>query len=129
MHALPNTTTQFIVREMIGDLDWLENVFMAENLKRLKAARDRCIAQLDALGIRYLKPQIGFFVMLDLRQVKSFSKREHEHKSHIHFSSISTSQTSTLKDDYTRVLSRIAFFSASLNLRRLFAAFKFGTSF
>ena len=71
MHALPNTTTQFIVREMIGDLDWLENVFMAENLKRLKAARDRCIAQLDALDIRYLKPRIGFFVLLDLRQVKS----------------------------------------------------------
>jgi len=65
MHHLPNTTTQFIARQFLSDYEWIEKVFIPENHRRLKAARDHLLALLDSIGVRYIKPRSGFFVLVD----------------------------------------------------------------
>ncbi|CAD5232082.1 unnamed protein product [Bursaphelenchus xylophilus] len=65
MHHLPNTTTQFIAREFINDYDWIEKVFIPENHKRLRHARDILCGHLDSINVPYIKPRSGFFVLVD----------------------------------------------------------------
>lgn len=50
-------------------LDWIENKFIPENKKRLKAQRDYVLELLDTLEVPYIKPRAGFFVLTDFSKV------------------------------------------------------------
>ncbi|KAI6186817.1 ACC synthase-like protein [Aphelenchoides besseyi] len=63
MHHIPNTTTQFIAREFLNDYDWIQNVFLPENHRRLKDARDHLLNLLKTLEVPFIKPRAGFFVL------------------------------------------------------------------
>ncbi|KAL3075485.1 hypothetical protein niasHS_011992 [Heterodera schachtii] len=65
MHHLPNCTTQFIMRQFLDDHEWVERVFLPENLRRMREARDRTLRSLQRMGVRCLKPRAGFFVLAD----------------------------------------------------------------
>ncbi|KAI6236801.1 ACC synthase-like protein [Aphelenchoides besseyi] len=65
MHHIPNTTTQFIAREFLNDYDWIQNVFLPENHRRLKDSRDHLLKLLETLQVPFIKPRAGFFVLVD----------------------------------------------------------------
>lgn len=52
-----------------GFADWIDDVFLPTNHRRLKAARDHLLSMLDEIGVPYIKPRAGFFVLVDFSKV------------------------------------------------------------
>ncbi|KAF7638372.1 Aminotran_1_2 domain-containing protein [Meloidogyne graminicola] len=65
MFHQPNCVTQFIMRHFLDDKDWFEQIYLPENLCRLKSARDRIISFLESQGIPYVRPRAGFYILAD----------------------------------------------------------------
>ncbi|KAI1701386.1 aminotransferase class I and II domain-containing protein [Ditylenchus destructor] len=62
--------------------DWIENVFLPTNLKRLKKARDQVLVKLDEWGVPYIKPRAGFFVLMDFSKYLDEPTFEGERRLH-----------------------------------------------
>uniref|UniRef100_A0A7E4VU61 Aminotran_1_2 domain-containing protein n=1 Tax=Panagrellus redivivus TaxID=6233 RepID=A0A7E4VU61_PANRE len=85
MYQGPNATTEFIIREIIGDKTWVRDAFLPEAWQRLKKARDNTIAFLQKLkkvsgkDLRWIKPRAGFFIMIDFSEflpAKTFAEEK-----------------------------------------------------
>ncbi|KAI1711660.1 aminotransferase class I and II domain-containing protein [Ditylenchus destructor] len=64
----PNALTQFVIREIVNDHDWVQNVYIPTNFQRLRNAREFVLHHLDKLGLPYMKPMAGFYVLVDFRK-------------------------------------------------------------
>ncbi|KAI1712282.1 aminotransferase class I and II domain-containing protein [Ditylenchus destructor] len=64
----PNALTQFVIREIVNDHDWVQNVYIPTNLQRLRSARDFVLHHLDKLGLPYMKPMAGFYVLVNFQK-------------------------------------------------------------
>lgn len=53
------------MRYFLDDKDWFEQVYLPENLRRLKISRDKLLSFLESQGIPYVKPRAGFYVLAD----------------------------------------------------------------
>jgi aspartate/methionine/tyrosine aminotransferase len=70
--------TQWLLGQMIADEEWVD-AFVRTNRERLGEAK-RCVTRaLDELGVPYLEPEAGFFLLLDLRRFLHASTFEAEH--------------------------------------------------
>ncbi|MDH3538463.1 MAG: aminotransferase class I/II-fold pyridoxal phosphate-dependent enzyme [Acidimicrobiia bacterium] len=58
--------TQFLLEQLISDERWVDG-FIAENQRRLGDTYRQVTAALDAVGIRHLPAEAGFFFLCDLR--------------------------------------------------------------
>jgi aspartate/methionine/tyrosine aminotransferase len=59
--------TQWMLGRMIADEAWVDG-FVQTNRTRLRGAKSRVTRALEALGVPYLEPEAGFFLLLDLRR-------------------------------------------------------------
>uniref|UniRef100_A0A7E4VWX0 Aminotran_1_2 domain-containing protein n=1 Tax=Panagrellus redivivus TaxID=6233 RepID=A0A7E4VWX0_PANRE len=71
MYQGPNATTEFIVRELVGDKDWVRNVFLPESNRRLRLFRDKVVTWLESVkqktgkDITWVTPRAGFFIFIN----------------------------------------------------------------
>nr|XP_040139663.1 1-aminocyclopropane-1-carboxylate synthase-like protein 1 [Ictidomys tridecemlineatus] len=59
---------QYQVAQLLQDHDWINRVYLPENLARLKAAHTYVSEELRALGVPFLSRGAGFFIWVDLRK-------------------------------------------------------------
>ncbi|XP_046926707.1 1-aminocyclopropane-1-carboxylate synthase-like protein 1 isoform X2 [Lynx rufus] len=59
---------QYQMAQLLGDRDWINQVYLPENHARLKAAHTYVAGELRALGIPFLGRGAGFFIWVDLRK-------------------------------------------------------------
>nr|XP_013216061.2 1-aminocyclopropane-1-carboxylate synthase-like protein 1 [Ictidomys tridecemlineatus] len=59
---------QYQVAQLLWDRDWINRVYLPENLARLKAAHTYVSEELRALGVPFLSRGAGFFIWVDLRK-------------------------------------------------------------
>ncbi|XP_058439435.1 1-aminocyclopropane-1-carboxylate synthase-like protein 1 isoform X2 [Marmota monax] len=59
---------QYQVSKLLQDRDWINRVYLPENLARLKAAHTYVSEELRALGVPFLNRGAGFFIWVDLRK-------------------------------------------------------------
>ncbi|KAM4848914.1 1-aminocyclopropane-1-carboxylate synthase-like protein 1 [Urocitellus parryii] len=59
---------QYQVSKLLQDRDWINRVYLPENLARLKAAHTYVSEELRALGVPFLSRGAGFFIWVDLRK-------------------------------------------------------------
>jgi 1-aminocyclopropane-1-carboxylate synthase len=70
--------TQWLLGRMISDEVWVD-AFVQENRKRLGDAKRRVTRALDEVGVPYLEPEAGFFLLIDLRRFLREPTYEAEH--------------------------------------------------
>ncbi|VTJ66308.1 Hypothetical predicted protein [Marmota monax] len=59
---------QYQVAQLLQDHDWINRVYLPENLARLKAAHTYVSEELRALGVPFLNRGAGLFIWVDLRK-------------------------------------------------------------
>ncbi|XP_077902325.1 1-aminocyclopropane-1-carboxylate synthase-like protein 1 isoform X3 [Ictidomys tridecemlineatus] len=59
---------QYQVAQLLWDRDWINRVYLPENLARLKAAHTYVSEELRALGVPFLSRGAGLFIWVDLRK-------------------------------------------------------------
>nr|XP_012645908.1 1-aminocyclopropane-1-carboxylate synthase-like protein 1 [Microcebus murinus]XP_012645918.1 1-aminocyclopropane-1-carboxylate synthase-like protein 1 [Microcebus murinus] len=59
---------QYQMAQLLRDRDWINQVYLPENLARLKAAHTYVSEELRALGVPFLSGGAGFFIWVDLRK-------------------------------------------------------------
>uniref|UniRef100_A0A8C9P0D4 Aminotransferase class I/classII large domain-containing protein n=1 Tax=Spermophilus dauricus TaxID=99837 RepID=A0A8C9P0D4_SPEDA len=59
---------QYQVTQLLRDRDWINCVYLPENLARLKAAHTYVSEELRALGVPFLSRGAGLFIWVDLRK-------------------------------------------------------------
>jgi len=67
MWAATSGDTQNLLREMIGDPEWVD-AYLPEMRRRLRAAHAATVAALTNARIQHLPSDAGFFLLLDLRR-------------------------------------------------------------
>ena len=70
--------TQWLLTHMISDDGWVDG-FLHTNRERLCQAKERVTAALDAIGVPYVEPEAGFFLLVDLRRQLEAPTFEAEH--------------------------------------------------
>ena len=86
MYQGPNATTEFIAREILGDHEWLRNVFLPESRRRLREFRDKVIDWVTLLqnttgkDIPFIHPRAGFFIFIDFSSFLESDTFEAEEK-------------------------------------------------
>ncbi|MEQ2220491.1 hypothetical protein ILYODFUR_006062, partial [Ilyodon furcidens] len=76
-HGLPGTL-QHQVAQLLRDRDWIDNVFLPENRRRLKSAHSLLTRELRSIGIPFLDRPAALYVWADLRKYLSESSFEEE---------------------------------------------------
>ncbi|XP_044539540.1 1-aminocyclopropane-1-carboxylate synthase-like protein 1, partial [Gracilinanus agilis] len=61
-------TVQYQMAQLLGDRDWINQVYLCENHARLRAAHGYITKELETLNIPFLRTKAGFFVWMDLRK-------------------------------------------------------------
>jgi aspartate/methionine/tyrosine aminotransferase len=70
--------TQWLLGRAISDDAWVD-AFVRTNRQRLREAKSRVTRALDAIGVPYLEPEAGFFLLIDLRRQLETPTFEGEH--------------------------------------------------
>ena len=76
-HSIP-TTLQYILQHFTDDFDWLDNVFIPTNQKRLREANEFVTRALKNLGVDVFPAQAGLYVWADFRKYIEPLTREAE---------------------------------------------------
>ncbi|XP_019363960.1 PREDICTED: 1-aminocyclopropane-1-carboxylate synthase-like protein 1 [Gavialis gangeticus] len=66
-HGCPGPV-QYVLSQFLSDRDWLDNVFLPTNKKRLKEAQNILVDGLSEIGIPVLKSSGGLYVWADFRK-------------------------------------------------------------
>ena len=70
--------TQWLLGRAISDDAWVD-AFVRTNRQRLREAKSRVTDALDAIGVPYVEPEAGFFLLVDLRRQLDAPTFEAEH--------------------------------------------------
>lgn len=54
---------------LIPLLDWIKNVYFPKQTELLQSALKIVTEALDSVGVEYIRPKAGLFIMADLRKV------------------------------------------------------------
>ncbi|XP_060892568.1 1-aminocyclopropane-1-carboxylate synthase-like protein 1 [Labrus mixtus] len=76
-HSVPGTT-QHQVAQLLGDRGWIDEEFLPENRRRLKAAHRYVTGEMQSMGIPYLDWPATLYVWFDLRKYLTESSSEEE---------------------------------------------------
>uniref|UniRef100_A0A8C4Z1I4 1-aminocyclopropane-1-carboxylate synthase homolog (Arabidopsis)(non-functional) n=1 Tax=Gadus morhua TaxID=8049 RepID=A0A8C4Z1I4_GADMO len=67
LHGVPGST-QHQMAQLLQDRDWISEVFLPENQRRLKTSHGYVAAELSRLGVPYLHRPACFYLWADLRK-------------------------------------------------------------
>lgn len=66
LFSAPSRYVEWVVGNILNDRQWTQR-FITDNCSQLRLGFDRCVAYLETLGIGYVVPAAGFFILVDFR--------------------------------------------------------------